>query len=192
MKYSKNAAHAYEANGISTENGWIKWYEKEKTSKKLRVTGTWAQCILVVAMINISRNYSEEIRAFGILKIIGLLAANALILLAVVAPLREILHLIPLSKGRLDGKCVMSFRRHFSVYNGTVSRTQILLSLALPVLVFALAFGIAVALTSGITRFLAGFLLAEACFVCYSDIYMIVFCLRNIGSDESVFGEFKR
>ena len=109
-----------------------------------------------------------------------------------VAPLREILHLIPVSKGRLDGNCIMSFRNHFSVYNGSVNRSQILISLALPLIVFISVFGLFSFFASGIVRLCAMFLLIDSCFMCYSDIFMFFFSIRNIGKTDTVFGEYKK
>ena len=192
MKYSKNAEYAYESNLISAENGWIKWYDKEKTKKKIRLTGTYLQFVMLAAVIGVSRLFTKDIKAFGILGIIVLLVLNAIILLAAVAPMREILHLIPVSKGRLDGKCIMSFRNHFSVYNGSVNRGQILISLALPLIVFASVFGISAVIASGILRFFALFMLAESVYMCYADIYMFFFCIKNIRKNETVFGEYKK
>lgn len=192
MKYSKNAEYAYKSNLISAENGWIKWYDKEKIRKKIRLAGTYSQFVILAAVLGVSRLFAEEIKAFGILRIIGLLVLNAIILLAAVAPMREILHLIPVSKGRLDGKCIMSFRNHFSVYNGSVNRGQILISLALPLIVFSSVFGISAVATSGVLRFFALFMLAESVYMCYADVYMFFFCIKNIGKTETVFGEYKK
>ena len=192
MKYSKNAKYDYEINGINEENGYTKWYNKEITGKKFRLAGTYSQAFMVAVLIGVSRVFAEDIKAFGIPKIILLLALNAIILLLIVAPMREILHLLPVSKGRLDEKCIMSFKNHFSVYNGCVNRIQILISLALPLLVFISGFGLSAVFTSGIVRFFALFILVESCFMCHSDIYMLFFCIKNIGKNDTVFGEYKK
>ncbi|MBR3817667.1 MAG: hypothetical protein IKJ41_00800 [Clostridia bacterium] len=192
MKYSKNATYDYETNGISVENGYTKWYDKEIIGKKLRLAGTYSQAFMVAVLIGVSRVFAEDIKAFGIPKIILLLALNAIILMLIIAPMREFLHLIPVSKGRLDRKCIISFRNHFSVYNGSVNRSQILISLALPLIVFIPVFGLFSFLTSGIVRLCAVFLLIDSCFMCHSDIYMLFFCIKNIGKNDTVFGEYKK
>ncbi|MBQ2847848.1 MAG: hypothetical protein IJE74_06285 [Clostridia bacterium] len=110
----------------------------------------------------------------------------------IVAPIREILHLLSVSKGRLDEKCIISFKNHFSVYNGCVNRIQILISLALPLLVFISGFGLSAVFTSGIARFCALLMLVVSCFMCYADIYMFFFCVKHIGKNDTVFGEYKK
>lgn len=192
MKYSKNAKYEYEINGINEENGYTKWYNKEIIGKKLRLTGTYSQAFLVVLMITVSRFFADDIKTFGISKIIGFLIINVIILLLAVAPMREILHFLPVSKGRLDEKCIMSFKNHLSVYNGNVNRAQILISLALPLVVFVAVFVTAAVLTSGIMRYLAIFLLVESVYMCYADIFMFFFCMKNIGKNDTVFGEYKK
>ncbi len=192
MKYSKNATYDYETNDISVENGYIQWYDKGTTGKKLRLAGTYSQAFMVAVLVGVSRAFTEEIRAFGILQTILLLILTGIIIMFAVAPLREILHLIPVSKGRLDRNCIMSFRNHFSVYNGSVNRSQILVSLALPLIVFIPVFGLLSFLTSGVVRLCALFLLIDSCFMCYSDIYMFFFCIKNIGKNDNVFGEYKK
>ena len=192
MKYSKNAKYDYEINGINEENGYTKWYNKEITGKKLRLAGTYSQAFMVAVLIGVSRVFAEDIKAFGIPKIILLLALNAIILMLIIAPMREFLHLIPVSKGRLDRKCIMSFRNHFSVYNVSVNRSQILISLALPLIIFVFAFGLSAVLTSGIAKFCALLMLVVSCFMCHSDIYMLFFCIKNIGKNDTVFGEYKK
>lgn len=192
MKYSKNAAYDYETNGISKENGYTKWYDKEIIGKKLRLAGTYSQAFMVAVLIGVSRAFNEDIKAFGIPKIILPILINAIILLSIIAPMREILHLLPVSKGRLDGNCIMSFRNHFSVYNGNINRNQILISLVLPLIIFIIAFGLSAVFTSGIARFCALFMLVSSCFMCYADIYMFFFCVKNIGKNDTVFGEYKK
>ena len=185
MKYSKNAAYNYENNRISVENGYTKWYDKDSTGKKLRLAGTYSYGFMIAALIGVSRAFTEDIKAFGLLQTILLLILTGMILTFAVAPLREILHLIPVSKGRLDGNCIMSFRNHFSVYNGSVNRSQILISLALPLIVFISVFGLFSFFASGIVRLCAMFLLIDSCFMCYSDIFMFFFSIRNIGKTEA-------
>lgn len=192
MKYSKNAKYDYGINDINEENGYTKWYNKETNGKKLRLAGTYSQAFMIAVLVGVSRLFTEDIKAFGILQIILILVLNAIILMLIIAPMREILHLLPLSKGRFDCKCIMSFRNHFSVYNGCVNRIQILISLALPLLVFISGFGLSAVFTSGIVRFFALFILVESCFICYSDVYMFFFCMKNIGKNDTVFGEYKK
>ena len=192
MKYSKNAKYDYEINGINEENGYAKWYNKEITGKKFRLAGTYSQAFMIAAMIAAARLFKDDIKAFGISETIGLLIINVIILLLIVAPMREILHLLPVSKGRLDEKCIMSFKNHFSVYNGSVNRSQIFISLALPLIIFVFAFGLSAVLTSGIARFCALLMLVVSCFMCHSDIYMLFFCIKNIGKNDTVFGEYKK
>lgn len=147
---------------------------------------------MIAAMIAAARLFKDDIKAFGILQTILPLILTGIIIMFAVAPLREILHLIPVSKGRLDRKCIMSFRNHFSVYNGSVNRSQILISLALPLIIFVFAFGLSAVLTSGIARFCALLMLVVSCFMCHSDIYMLFFCIKNIGKNDTVFGEYKK
>ncbi len=142
MKFDKKAKYEYEINGIKDENGYTRGYNKEITGKKLRLAGTYSQAFMIAAMIAAARLFKDDIKAFGILQTILLLILTGIIIMFAVAPLREILHLIPVSKGRLDRNCIMSFRNHFSVYNGSVNRSQILISLALPLIVFIPVFGL--------------------------------------------------
>lgn len=192
MKFDKKAKYEYEINGIKDENGYTRWYNKETTGKKLRLAGTYSQAFMIAAMIAAARLFKDDIKAFGILQTILPLILTGIIIMFAVAPLREILHLIPVSEGRLDRNCIMSFRNHFSVYIGSVNRSQILISLALPLIVFIPVFGFFSFFTSGIVRLCAVFLLIDSCFMCHSDIYMLFFCIKNIGKNDTVFGEYKK
>lgn len=191
MKLFKNANYEYKANNINEENGYTKWYDKETHGKKLRLTGTYSQCVMIAAVIGVTRLYAQQIKNLGALGIAGLLAANFLILVLIVLPIREIMHLLPLSKGKFDNKCILSFKKYFSVYNGNISRTQVLLSLILPLAVLGCSFTVSAVLTSGIIRYLSIFLLLESCYVCSPDIVMLFICIKRIGKNETVFGEYK-
>lgn len=192
MKFAKKAKYEYEINGINEENGYTKWYNKEIIGKKLRLTRTYSQAFMCAVLFAVSRFFADDIKAFGIPKSIGLLILNIIVLLFVVAPIHEILHLLPVSKGRLNNNCLISFRNNFSVFNGNANRTQILISLALPLIVFVAVFGLSAVLTSGIIRYLAIFLLVESVYTCYADVYMFFFCIKNIGKNDTVFGEYKK
>lgn len=69
---------------------------------------------------------------------------------------------------------------------------QILVSLALPIVIFSSVFTLSAVLASGVMRFFAVILLAESCYLCFPDVYMFIYCVKNVAKNETVFGEYKK
>lgn len=68
---------------------------------------------------------------------------------------------------------------------------QILVSLALPIVIFSSVFTLSAVLASGVMRLFAVILLAESCCLCFPDD-MFICCMKNVAKNETVFGEYKK
>ncbi len=190
MKYQKNAKYDYEGNGISEENGYTKWFEWKKVSNPVRYAGV----ALVVLIFIAGRIFKEEMVSYGKLNVvIASLGALATLLVAVV-PLHEIIHLLVMSKGKLDDKCIITAGGGAvsALYNGHLSRDRHIVCLILPCLVFAVIFTVAVILSSGLLRLYFVYLLVMSCVSSYTDLYMVVYTLRRVKKDEMIFGIYKK
>lgn len=190
MKILKSAKYDY--GGISKSTEFEKWYDKDKIKKKIRTVSIYTRCIIIAVFIMATRPYSEQLKEFGLnlLWIMPLIGVAALVTMVY---LRGVIRLIPLSKGRLDGKCILSLKgTDWAVYNGEITRTQALASLILPFIVFVIAFSVAVIFTGGIVRYSFLCLLITSCASCATDVAMLIHVIRNIEKNAVIFGEYKK
>ena len=114
--------------------------------------------------------------------------------LIVITPIHEILHLIPLSKGILDDKCVITVGHGTvsAIYNGYISLYQHLISLILPFTLFLVLLGLGVIFTTGVTKIVFLYLLVVSSFGSYTDIYMFFYSIKHIGKNDIIFGLYKK
>lgn len=190
MKIQKSAKYDY--SGINENKSYTKWYDKDKMKKKIRTAGIYIRCGMIAAIIIVTRTHSEQLAASGLnlLWIMPLIAAAALFTMVY---LRGIIRLIPLSKGKLDGKCIMPLKEtDWAVYNGEITRTQALASLILPLIVFVAAFSAAAVLTEGLVRYSFLCLLITSCTSCAMDVAMSIYVIRNIEKNAVIYGEYKK
>ncbi len=190
MKIKKNAKYSYEACGITEENGYIKWYNYEKIKKPIKIIGY----ALVAAMFVSARIFKEELAAYGKANQVIVAFTALLTLIVAVVPLHEILHLLVMSKGRLDDKCIISLGKGSvsAVYNGYISKSRQIVCLLCPVTVLSVIFAAVAVLTSGLLRLYFVYLLVMSCISSYTDIYMALYALRHIGKNDILFGGYKK
>lgn len=190
MKIQKKAGYDYEGNGISEENGFKKWFDYDKLSKPIRYTG-----VLLVALIFIAgKIFKDELVLYGKANIVIVsLGALATLLIAVV-PVHEIIHLLVMSKGRLDDKCILTAGGGAVsvLYNGFVSRNRQIVCFILPCAVFAVLFAAAAMFSHGLLRIFFVYLLVMSCLSSYTDIYMAFYTLKNVRKEEMIFGIYKK
>ncbi len=190
MKFQKKVQYDYELNGITEENGYTKWYNWEKVRKPVKIIGY----ILVATCFIAARVFKEELAVYGKLNQIIVAVCALLTLLIIVVPLHEILHLLAMSKGRLDDKCIITMGQGAvsAVYNGPLARSRQIISLLLPVTVLAIVFAAATILTSGVLRLYFIYLLIMSCLSSYTDIYMVFYTIKHIGKNDTIFGVYKK
>ncbi|MBQ7120912.1 MAG: DUF3267 domain-containing protein [Clostridia bacterium] len=190
MKIQKSAKYDY--GGISKNTEFEKWYDKDKMKKKIRTVNIYIRCGMVAAVMVVTRFFSELLAGFGLnlLWIMPLIGAAALVTMVY---LRGIIRLIPLSKGKLDGKCILPLKEtDWAVYNGEITRKQALASLVLPLVVFAAVFSAAAIFTGGMVRYSFLCLLITSCASCATDVAMLIHVIRNIEKNAVIYGEYKR
>ncbi len=190
MKFQKKVQYEYEANGITEENGFTKWYHWEKVKIPVRIMGY----VFVALLFVIARVFKEELAAYGKMNVVIAALSALLTLLVVVIPLHELLHLLVMSKGKLDDRCIITYGQGAvsAVYNGYMTRAQQIICLFTPFLVFALVFALLVAFTGGLLRLYFIYLLIMSCISSYTDIYMVFYVLRHVGRKDVIFGIYKK
>ncbi len=190
MKFQKKIDFDYEANGATAENGYVKWYEWQKHRTTVRIIGYAAVAVFFV----LSNTFKEGFLAFGKTnQIISALAALLTLIVAVV-PLHEILHLLVMSGGKLDKKCIITYGNGAvsAVYTAPLSRNRQIAALLCPVTVFAVIFGVAVFAATGVVRLYFIYLLVMSTLSSYTDIYMTVYILRHLDRNDIIFGQYKK
>lgn len=190
MKFQKKAQYDYEANGITLENGYTKWYNWKKVKTPVRIIGY----VFVALLFVLARVFKAELAAYGKVNVIVTSVAALLTLIVIVIPIHEILHLLVMSKGKLDGRCVITYGQGAvsALYNGYISRTQQIICLLTPCIVLAVFFAVAVAFTDELLRLYFIYLLIMSCVSSYTDIYMFFYTLRYVGRKDILFGMYKK
>lgn len=114
--------------------------------------------------------------------------------LVIITPIHEILHLIPLSKGVLNDKCIITVGHGTvsAIYNGYSNLSQQLISFILPFAVFLVLLGLGAIFTSGVIKIVFLYLLILSSFGSYTDIYMFFYSMKHIGKNDIVFGLYKK
>ncbi len=199
MKFTQKGTYEYNENKISEENGYIKWCNTKEIYRKINAYRVYPYAFMFVLLNLLSgSSYSEPLKKSVdgdlIHKILCtvfyalIIAVSSMILLFIV---RAIIRFIPLSKGRLDSKCVFSLKSNdWAIYNGEISRTQALLSLVLPLIVFTIVFSFAAIFTSGILKYFFLLMLPISVCICGTDIIMFMICLKKLRKDDIIFGEY--
>ena len=138
--------------------------------------------------------FREQLNIYGITStFVGIFSA-IVIWLIIITPLHEILHLLSLSKGKLDDKCIISIniKAVSALYNEHCSRTQYLICLILPFLFLGAILTFAVFLSNGIWRLFFVFLLIMSCYGSHTDIYMFFYVVKHVRKNEMIFGLYKK
>ncbi len=191
MKIAVNADYDYSSYGVTEANGYDKWYHWEKVKRHTGII-FWAVTLLCIAVAR----FTKEIRR-GVLEdktFLIILGVCILIWLFVITPLHEILHILPLSKGKLGNGCIISIGKGTvsAIYNGFVTRKQYLMCLVLPFLFFAVLLGTLAFFTTGILKVSFILLLILSSLGSYTDIYMFFYSLKNLKKDDVLFGLYRK
>lgn len=190
MKVKINAEYDYTGNNVSEKSGYSKWYDWNRVKKHIRTINIilWA---ILTAFAFMFRNYFAH---YGIINFFIVLVLAIIVWLFIITPIHEVLHLLPLSKGNLNDRCIITVGKGTAsaLYNGHHSRNQEIISLLLPFLFFTVLLFCCVFLTSGMLQLFFIFLLALSCYGSYTDIYMIFYVIKHIKNDELIFGLYKK
>ena len=190
MKIQKKVQYEYEANGITEENGFTKWYHWEKVKTPVRIMGY----VFVALLFVIARVFKEELAAYGKMNVVIAALSALLTLLIIVVPLHELLHLLVMSKGKLDDRCIITYGKGAvsALYNGYITKARQIICLITPCGVFAVLFAVLVAFTGGLLRLYFVYLLIMSCISSYTDIYMVFYVLRHVERKDVIFGIYKK
>ena len=191
MRILRNADYDYVSNDVSETNGYTKWYDWNMVKKHTRIINI----IITITLVIIAFSYRQLLRDIvDVPTLFFIILGGIVFWLVVITPLHEILHLIPLSKGVLDNKCVITVGQGTvsAIYNGYTSLYQQLISLILPFTVFLVLLGLGVIFTTGVTKIVFLYLLVLSSFGSYTDIYMFFYSMKYIGKNDIIFGLYKK
>ena len=191
MRVLKNANYNYDANNVSEINGYTKWYDWNVVKKHTRVINIIITTILIILAFSFRQSLRNTL---DMTSFILVLIGGILFWLVIITPIHEILHLIPLSKGILDNKCIITVGQGVvsAIYNGYINLYQQLISLVLPFTVFLVFFGFGAIFTTGVIKIIFLYLLILSSFGSYTDIYMFFYSMKHIGKNDIVFGLYKK
>lgn len=191
MRISRNEDYDYAFYDVSETNGWTKWYDWEIAKKHTRIINV----IITIALVMIAFSYRQLLRDMvDIPTLLFIILGGMIFWLIVITPIHEILHLLPLSKGVLDNKCVITVGHGTvsAIYNGYTNLYQALISLVLPFAVFLVLLGLGVIFTTGVTKIVFLYLLTLSFFGSYTDLYMFFYSMKHIGKNDIIFGLYKK
>ena len=191
MRILRNAEYDYASNDVSETNGYTKWYDWNIVKKHIRIINI----VLTIAFVIVAFSYRQLLRDMvDIPTLIFIIIGGIIFWLGVITPIHEILHLVPLSKGVLDNKCVITVRHGTvsAIYNGYTNLYQQLIGLILPCAVFLVLLGLAAIFTTGVAKIIFLYLLILSFFGSYTDIYMFFYSIKHIGKNDIIFGLYKK
>ena len=191
MRITRNADYNYTFYDISETNGYTKWYDWNIVKKHTCIINI----IITITLVIIAFFYRQLLRDMVDIPTLFLIIFGGTVFwLIVITPIHEILHLIPLSKGILDDKCVITVGHGTvsAIYNGYISLYQHLISLILPFTLFLVLLGLGVIFTTGVTKIVFLYLLVLSSFGSYTDIYMFFYSIKHIGKNDIIFGLYKK
>ncbi len=191
MKILRNADFDYFSNDISEINGYTRWYHWNIVKKHTCIINRIIATILVISSFLFRQALRDMI---DITSLIFIVLGGTAFWLLVITPIHEILHLIPLSKGVLDNKCIITVGHGTvsALYNGYTNLYQQLISSILPFVVFFVLFGLGVIFTTDVIRIIFLYLLILSSYGSYTDIYMFFYCMKHIGKNDIIFGLYKK
>ena len=191
MRILRNADYDYASNSVSEANGHIKWYDWNIVKKHTCIINIIITTMLVIIAFSCRQLLREMV---DIQTLIFIIIGGIVFWLVVITPIHEILHLIPLSKGVLDNKCIITVGHGTAsaLYNGYINLSQHLISLILPFTVFLVLLGLGAIFTSGVIKIVFLYLLILSSLGSYTDIYMFFYSMKHIGKNDIVFGLYKK
>lgn len=192
VKIIKNATYEYEKNIINENNGYTKWYDREKMRRKRTVFMIWMRLGLYLSLFLCAKFKGEVLKVadwrFGVFLIAVFFTS-----IFIIVPLRDLVKLTVVSSGKLNGDCLMScYKDPGSVYNGFVNKKEIMASLLMSFVLFSTVFITMAIFTQGFLQMFALFMLAISIHITTEDLYMLAYCIKYIDKNDVVFGEYKR
>ena len=191
MRILKNANYDYASYDVSETNGYTKWYDWNIVRKHIRII----YIIITIVLVIVAFSYRQLLRDMAdIPTLIFIILGGIVFWLLIITPIHEILHLIPLSKGVLDNKCIITVGHGTvsAIYNGYINLLQHLISLILPFAVFLVLLGLGAIFTTGVIKIVFLYLLILSFFGSYTDIYMFFYSMKHIGKNDIIFGLYKK
>ena len=191
MRISRNADYDYVFYDVSETNGYTKWYDWNIVKKHTRIINIIITTVLVIVAFSCRQLLRNMI---DLPTVIFIILGGIIFFLVVITPIHEILHLIPLSKGVLDDKCIITVGHGTvsAIYNGYTNLYQQLISLILPFTAFLILLGLGAIFTTGVIKIVFLYLLILSSFGSYTDIYMFFYSMKHIGKNDIVFGLYKK
>ena len=191
MRISRNADYDYAFYDVSETNGYTKWYDWNIVKKHTRIINIIITTVLVIVAFSCRQLLRNMI---DLPTVIFIILGGIIFFLVVITPIHEILHLIPLSKGVLDDKCIITVGHGTvsAIYNGYTNLYQQLISLILPFTAFLILLGLGAIFTTGVIKIVFLYLLILSSFGSYTDIYMFFYSMKHIGKNDIVFGLYKK
>lgn len=193
MKITKNAKYDYKKHNISEEAGYTKWYDRTDVTI-IRIIAIIISSIVFFVFLHIFRDKIKQ--DFEVPRGVHghiLFFCAALIMVFIVPLLWKTIQFVIASKGRPGQKCIINLKNpSASVYDEKTTRRNACFCLIAPGILFILLFLILTILTDGVqkTYFL---LVLFRMILCTTDDIGTLWCLlKNVGKNDTVFGEYKR
>lgn len=194
MKIGKNVQYEYEKNNINEGSGYTKWYNKSETMI-IRIIAVVLFYVGLMVFLYIPA-FDTIIDSFKIPmgnKEMFLFFLGWFVPFFFILPfLRRIMQLAIISGGKFNGKCMLKLYPLTCIYNENTTRQKALLSLIVPCVLFSLLFLVLTFLSNGIQKTLF-FLMVYRVFIFSVDDIGNIYCLlRNVGKNDTIFGEYKK
>lgn len=192
MKFIKDAEYNYENSKINEENGYVKWFDLKKDGKKARLFEIYANIFFWILFHFLIKRNEEVLKELTAIEFILFVALTVVVLLFIGYCLKGFISLIILSKGRLSEHCFISLKNTTAIYNAETSRSRVLASYAVPLILFVSVFSFICLFTNGLIKAFFAFQILSVFFISVYDIYMFILCLRKTQKSDVIFGEFKK
>lgn len=191
MKIMKNAAYDYEKNNIDESNGYTKWYDREKMKRKRNAFMIWMRLGMYLTLFICTKLKGDVLKVADWR--FGAFIAAVFVVSLLIMPLRDLIKLTVVSGGKLNENCLLScYKDPGSIYNGFVNKRKIIISLIMPFVVISAIFTLVIVLTQGVLHFFALIMLILSLTMITDDLYMLVYCIKHIGENDIIFGEYKK
>lgn len=191
MKVMKNAAYDYAKNNIDENNGYTKWYDREKIKRKRNAFMIWMRAGMFLAVSLCAKLKGDVFKVVDWR--VGVFIIGVFIISLLIMPLHDLIKLAVVSGGKLNENCILScYKDPGSVYNGFINKKKIIISLIMPLVIISAIFLLAAVFTQGVLHFFTLIMLILSLTMITDDLYMLVYCIKHIGKNDIVFGEYKK
>lgn len=191
MKIMKNAAYDYAKNNIDENNGYTKWYDREKMKRKRNAFMIWMRLGMFLA-VSLCAKFKGDVLKVADWRC-GAFFIAIFVTSLMIIPLRDLIKLTVVSGGKLNENCLLScYKDTGSIYNGFVNKKKIIISLVMPLVIISAIFTLMAVFTQGVLHFFALIMLILSLNMITDDLYMLVYCIKHIDKNDIVFGEYKK